>query len=229
MNSAPPYAPRLLPLRLPRVCVAVTGSDPQRNGRKSRTAWFGITPFWSSGWTIFRSLPWRFPGSSASLSRIPEPWSLRPAAGSPTEASSAARSPRSWIFWAKPQPQDASWSTSNFKLPASASPNSCRSCAPAAALILSFHDFRGDQEAGRNAGKDAGLPGRLLQSRQHRDHARRQRHHDQVPRPRRRPALPGRHVHGRTRNHQPRSGRARRERVHLCLRHCRAKKRPRAR
>ncbi|PYX51197.1 MAG: shikimate dehydrogenase, partial [Acidobacteria bacterium] len=28
MNSAPPYAPRLLPLRLPRVCVAVIGSDP---------------------------------------------------------------------------------------------------------------------------------------------------------------------------------------------------------
>src|SRR5258708_5532870 len=28
MNSAPSYAPRLLPLRLPRVCVAVIGSDP---------------------------------------------------------------------------------------------------------------------------------------------------------------------------------------------------------
>jgi len=28
MNSAPPYTPRLLPLRLPRVCVAVIGSDP---------------------------------------------------------------------------------------------------------------------------------------------------------------------------------------------------------
>ncbi len=28
MNSSLPYAPRLLPLRLPRVCVAVTGSDP---------------------------------------------------------------------------------------------------------------------------------------------------------------------------------------------------------
>src|SRR5438874_9440005 len=28
MNSAPPYSPRLLPLRLPRVCVAVIGSDP---------------------------------------------------------------------------------------------------------------------------------------------------------------------------------------------------------
>jgi 3-dehydroquinate dehydratase/shikimate dehydrogenase len=27
MNSAPSYTPRLLPLRLPRVCVAVTGSD----------------------------------------------------------------------------------------------------------------------------------------------------------------------------------------------------------
>ncbi len=27
MNSAPPYTPRLLPLRLPRVCVAVIGSD----------------------------------------------------------------------------------------------------------------------------------------------------------------------------------------------------------
>ena len=28
MISSLPYAPRLLPLRLPRVCVAVTGSDP---------------------------------------------------------------------------------------------------------------------------------------------------------------------------------------------------------
>src|SRR6201997_2560463 len=27
MNSAPPFAPRLLPLRLPRVCVAVVGTD----------------------------------------------------------------------------------------------------------------------------------------------------------------------------------------------------------
>ena len=28
MNSVAPFAPRLLPHRLPRVCVAVTGSDP---------------------------------------------------------------------------------------------------------------------------------------------------------------------------------------------------------
>src|SRR5258708_19016169 len=28
MNSTPSYMPRLLPLRLPRVCVAVIGSDP---------------------------------------------------------------------------------------------------------------------------------------------------------------------------------------------------------
>ena len=28
MNSAPSYSPRMLPLRLPRVCVAVIGSDP---------------------------------------------------------------------------------------------------------------------------------------------------------------------------------------------------------
>src|SRR2546428_4292963 len=27
MSSAPTYAPRLLPLRMPRVCVAVTGAD----------------------------------------------------------------------------------------------------------------------------------------------------------------------------------------------------------
>jgi 3-dehydroquinate dehydratase / shikimate dehydrogenase len=35
MNSSPPYAPRLLPLRLPRVCVAVIGSDPNEMGEKA--------------------------------------------------------------------------------------------------------------------------------------------------------------------------------------------------
>ena len=35
MISAPPYTPRLLPLRLPRVCVAVTGSDPNEMAEKA--------------------------------------------------------------------------------------------------------------------------------------------------------------------------------------------------
>ena len=35
MNSAPSYAPRLLPLRLPRVCVAVTGSDANEMADKA--------------------------------------------------------------------------------------------------------------------------------------------------------------------------------------------------
>src|ERR1700730_5464219 len=35
MNSAPPYAPRLLPLRLPRVCVAVIGSDANAMAEKA--------------------------------------------------------------------------------------------------------------------------------------------------------------------------------------------------
>ncbi len=35
MNSAPSYAPRLLPLRLPRVCVAVIGSDPNEMVEKA--------------------------------------------------------------------------------------------------------------------------------------------------------------------------------------------------
>src|SRR5580698_4337061 len=35
MNSAPAYAPRLLPLRLPRVCVAVIGSDPHEMAEKA--------------------------------------------------------------------------------------------------------------------------------------------------------------------------------------------------
>lgn len=35
MNSAPTYAPRLLPLRLPRVCVAVIGSDPNEMAEKA--------------------------------------------------------------------------------------------------------------------------------------------------------------------------------------------------
>src|SRR5271155_323363 len=35
MNSAPAYAPRLLPLRLPRVCVAVIGSDPNQMAEKA--------------------------------------------------------------------------------------------------------------------------------------------------------------------------------------------------
>src|SRR5579863_8224270 len=37
MNSAPPFAPRLLPLRLPRVCVAVTGSDPNQMAEKAES------------------------------------------------------------------------------------------------------------------------------------------------------------------------------------------------
>jgi len=35
MNSAPAYAPRLLPLRLPRVCVAVIGSDANEMAEKA--------------------------------------------------------------------------------------------------------------------------------------------------------------------------------------------------
>jgi 3-dehydroquinate dehydratase / shikimate dehydrogenase len=35
MNSAAPYTPRLLPLRLPRVCVAVIGSDPNEMADKA--------------------------------------------------------------------------------------------------------------------------------------------------------------------------------------------------
>ncbi|HUA14517.1 MAG TPA: shikimate dehydrogenase [Verrucomicrobiae bacterium] len=35
MNSAPAYPPRLLPLRLPRVCVAVIGSDPTEMAEKA--------------------------------------------------------------------------------------------------------------------------------------------------------------------------------------------------
>jgi len=35
MNSVPPYSPRPLPLRLPRVCVAVIGSDPNEMAEKA--------------------------------------------------------------------------------------------------------------------------------------------------------------------------------------------------
>ena len=35
MNSIPTYTPRLLPLRLPRVCVAVIGSDPNEMAEKA--------------------------------------------------------------------------------------------------------------------------------------------------------------------------------------------------
>src|SRR5579862_9126490 len=35
MNSAPTHMPRLLPLRLPRVCVAVIGSDPNEMVEKA--------------------------------------------------------------------------------------------------------------------------------------------------------------------------------------------------
>ena len=37
MNSAPVYSPRLLPLRLPRVCVAVIGSEPNELADKAET------------------------------------------------------------------------------------------------------------------------------------------------------------------------------------------------
>src|SRR6267143_7233767 len=37
MSSAPTYAPRLLPLRMPRVCVAVTGADAGDMVEKAET------------------------------------------------------------------------------------------------------------------------------------------------------------------------------------------------
>ncbi len=37
MNSAPAYTPRLLPLRLPRVCVAVIGGDPSQMADKAES------------------------------------------------------------------------------------------------------------------------------------------------------------------------------------------------
>src|SRR5208282_1623414 len=35
MNTAPAFVPRMLPLRLPRVCVAVIGSDPNQMAEKA--------------------------------------------------------------------------------------------------------------------------------------------------------------------------------------------------
>src|SRR5437667_12811741 len=37
MSSAPTYTPRLLPLRMPRVCVAVTGADASEMMEKAET------------------------------------------------------------------------------------------------------------------------------------------------------------------------------------------------
>jgi hypothetical protein len=96
-----------------------------------------------------------------------------------------------------------------------------------AALILSFHDFRATKKLDETLEKMLPLPGRLLQSRQHGHYALRQRHHDQVSGARRRPPLLDRHVHGRAGHHQPRAGRARRQRLHFRFRHCRRRNRTR--
>src|ERR1700730_4939750 len=49
-----------------------------------------------------------------------------------------------------------------------------------AGLIVSFHDFRATRNLDETLEKNAEGPGRFLQSRQHRHHALRQRDHDEV-------------------------------------------------
>ena len=84
-----------------------------------------------------------------------------------------------------------------------------------AGLILSFHDFRATRNLDETLEKMLKIPADFYKVVTHRHHALRQRDHDEVSADAERQACADRVVHGRTRDHQPRAQRARRQRFHL--------------
>ena len=83
------------------------------------------------------------------------------------------------------------------------------------AVLLSYHDFKGTKKLDETFAKMKAIPGRVLQTGNDRDEPARQRRDDEVPAGESRPVFVDRPVHGRAGHHQPRAGSAGGKRVHF--------------
>jgi 3-dehydroquinate dehydratase/shikimate dehydrogenase len=141
MNSASAYAPRLLPLRLPRVCVAVIGSDPNEMFEKAE----GLVR--DNSFLEFR-LDYLFkPGLAlARINRFTEshPGTVviatcrRVAAGGKFRGSVAAQ----LDLLGKAAMAGCQLVDVEFQTASKCRPEQLQKLRSRAALILSFHDFR---------------------------------------------------------------------------------------
>ncbi len=145
MNSAPAYTPRLLPLRLPRVCVAVIGSDPTEMADKAESLVrdnpfleFRLDYLSKPGLALPRIK--RFadshPGTViiATCRRVPNGGKFRGSIGSQLDILSKAAA-------AGCQLVDLELQTAS-----KCKPEKLQKLRGKTALILSFHDFRGTRK-----------------------------------------------------------------------------------
>ena len=207
----------MLPLRLPRVCVAVTGSDPAQLAEKAE----GLVR--DNSFLEFRldylsrpglALPKikRFLDSHPGVVVIAT--CRRAASGGKFRGSIASQ----LDILSKAASAGCQLVDVELQTAVKCKPQQLQKLRNRAALILSFHDFRGTKKLDDTLQKMLAASRRLLQDRQHRRDPLRQRHYDQVPGARERQAFPGGPVHGRAGHHQPRAGGAFRQCFHFCLR-----------
>ena len=158
MTAAPnSYVARLLPLRLPRVCVAVTDSDPAALVDKAE-ALIRDNTFLEFRLDYLPRPRLLSPESSASWNTIPTSSPSPPAGVRPAEGSSRVPWPPSWTFWARPAHPAASCSISSCRALSSASPNRCSVCGQNPHLILSYHDFRATKNLEQTLEKMVKIP-----------------------------------------------------------------------
>ncbi len=145
MNSAPAYTPRLLPLRLPRVCVAVIGSDAGEMAEKAESLVrdnpfleFRLDYLSKPGWALPRIK--RFvdshPGTViiATCRRVANGGKFRGSIASQLDILAKAAAAGFQLL-------DLELQTAG-----KCKPEKLQKLRSKAALILSFHDFRGTRK-----------------------------------------------------------------------------------
>ena len=208
------YVARLRPLRLPRVCVAVIGSDPAEMLEKAEALVRDNT------FLEFR-LDY-LPRPALALPKIKQfaeyhshvvsmATCRRVAAGGKFRGSIASQ----LDILNKASAAGCQLVDLELQSAAHCRPEQLRRLRSHAALDSVAPRLSGHQESGTDAGQDGRHLRRLLQDRQHRHHALRQRGHDEVPGEEQRSTFADRRVHGGTGHHQPVAGSARGQRVHV--------------
>jgi len=180
MSASPTsFVQRFIPLRMPRVCVAVTGSDPAELMEKAE----GLVR--DNAFLEFRldylsrpamALPKikrfyeMFPHAVviATCRRVASGGKFRGAIASQLDVLAKAAA-------AGCQLVDVELQTA-----LKCKPEQIQKLRTRAALILSFHDFHATQKAGRNSREDAEDSGRLLQGGVYGDDFVRQRRDDEI-------------------------------------------------
>jgi 3-dehydroquinate dehydratase / shikimate dehydrogenase len=145
MNSAPGYLPRLLPLRLPRVCVAVIGSDPAEMADKAE-ALVRDNSFLEFRLDYLSRPVLALPKIKRFLDTHPGTMAIatcrRAASGGKFRGSIASQ----LDLLAKAAAAGCQLVDVELQTAAKCKPEQLRKLRSRAALILSFHDFRGTKK-----------------------------------------------------------------------------------